>query len=85
MCCFFISQSHTVILNYKANEDDLNSETRVAYGAGHLILNQNRGRKKCTKETCTSCRVLADLTRNIIKFQGSPFMQIASLSLEVHY
>lgn len=46
MCCFFISQSHTVILNYKANEDDLNSETRVAYGAGHLILNQNRGRKK---------------------------------------
>lgn len=43
MCCSFISQSLPAILNYKANHDDLNSKTRVAYEVGHLILNQNRG------------------------------------------
>lgn len=46
MCRFFISQSLPVIPNYKANQDDLNSKTRVAYESGHLIVNQNEGRKK---------------------------------------
>lgn len=58
-------------------------ESHMGRVISYLI--KTEGAKKCTKETCTSCRVLADLTRNIIKFQGSPFMQIASLSLEVHY
>lgn len=86
MCHFLISQSLPVILNYKANQDDLNSKTQVAYESGHLRVNQNRGRKKsAVRQTRTSCRGLADLTRNIITSQGSPFMQISSLSLEVHY
>ena len=87
MCCFFIPQSLPAGFNYEANQDELNSKTQVAYESGNLIVNQNRERKKKkrNKETRTSCRGLADLTWNIITFQGSPFMQIASLSLEVHY
>lgn len=46
MCCSFISQSPPVILDYKANPDDLNSKTLVTYEVGHLIVNQNRRHKK---------------------------------------
>lgn len=40
------SQSPPVILDYKANQDDLNSKTLVTYEVGHLIVNQNRRHKK---------------------------------------
>lgn len=73
MCCSFISQSPPVILDYKANQDDLNSKTLVTYEVGHLIVNQNRRHKKktCSKKACSSCHGPANL--NIIMFQGFAF------------
>lgn len=75
MCCSFTSQSPPVILDYKANQDELNSKTLVTYEVGHLIVNQNRRhkKKKCSKEVGTSCHGPANLTRNIIMFQGFAF------------
>lgn len=89
MCCCFIFQSLHVILNYRANRDDLNSKTWVTYESGHLTVNRNtepppppkKKKRQCNKKSHTSCRGLADLTWNIITFPSSPFMQIASLKL----
>lgn len=82
----FFLRPPPAILNYGANQDDLNSKARVAYEVGHLTVNQNRGPKMVEGKR----RGLADLTQNIITVSEgvagvSPFMQIAPLSLEVHY
>lgn len=69
-----ISQSLAVLLNYIANQDKLNSKTRVAYESVHLVVYQNGGaRRKKIQKSGNSWRGLADLTGEIITFQGFAF------------
>lgn len=71
--CYFISQSSSVFLNYKVKQDDQKADK-----VDLLIVsvNQTESPEKAHGKLHTSGHGLAHSTRNLITFQGAPFMQI---------